>query len=97
MSVEKQFSWVKTLFLGILLGTVRCSDLHFYLKFHSFNGFFTIINGADQQSNFYISGKLTVKIQSVHKISESIIVEIDFSNTKLPGKRPSMAILTSKI
>ena len=73
------------------------SDLHFYLKCHSFNGFFTIINGANQESNFYINGKLTVKIQSVHKISESIIVEIDFSNTKLPGKRPSMAILTSKI
>ena len=41
-------------------------------------------------------GTLTVNAQSVQKTPNSTIVKIHH-NTKLPGKRPGMAILTFEI
>ena len=52
---------------------------------------------ANQLPGFFIRGILTVNAQSVQKTSKLTIVEIHPSNTKVPGKRPSMAVLTFEI
>ena len=56
-----------------------------------------IFVSANQQPGFSITGTLTVNTQSVQKTSKSTVVEIHLNNTKLPGKRLSMAILISEI